>query len=39
MADVAAIDLRVGVEAGLIVVAVGVKEVRPVFGRVVQLLL
>ena len=39
MADVAAVDLRVRIEAGLIVIAVGVKEVHPVFGGVVQLLL
>jgi hypothetical protein len=39
MRDVAAVDLRVRIEARLIVVAVGVKEVRSVFGGAVQLLL
>ena len=39
MPDIAAVDLVVRVEAGLLVVAVGVKEVRPVLGRVVELLL
>ena len=39
MRDVAAVDLRVRIETRLIVVGVGVKEVHPVFGRVVQLLL
>ena len=38
-ADVAAVDLGVRVEAGLLVIAVGMKEVRAVVGRVVELAL
>jgi hypothetical protein len=34
--DIAAIDLAVGKEAGLLVVAIGYEEIRLVMGRVVE---
>jgi hypothetical protein len=37
--DVATVDLGVRIEPGLLVIAVGVKEVRPIFVGVVELLL
>ena len=39
MRDVSAIDLRVRIEAGLVVIGVGLKEVHPVLVGVVELLL
>ena len=39
MRDVSPVDLGIRVEAGLLVIGVGVKEVRPIFVGVVELLL